>query len=267
MARSIDNDFSEVHFKQGSCSILLKQGDLMNENDVDVIVIPTPEFGRQTTQNYPLFEALRSKADQNLNEQIKKFSSRIKRGDAPEIILAASPSIILTTTPYLENKKIAIKMLKDTYLACLNLASSKNCETIAFPTIGCGQSGFSTSDAAETLYNALTQFGQSQHKQFKEIRIIVFKNEIYREFTGVFRELGRGKSAKIKLIDTYELLHSELCFTFDSLIVHLSNIRFISIFILDHQKSQDQPRCHQEEMKNQHHKDILTKHIHRSNDY
>jgi O-acetyl-ADP-ribose deacetylase (regulator of RNase III) len=267
MATSIGNDYPEVYFKQGSCDIILKKGDLMNEKDVDVIVIPTPEYGRQAAQTYPLFELLRSKANPNLKGQINTCSSNIRQGGAPQIIFTVKPAIILTPTPYFQNEKRAIQMLKDTYFACLNLAMGEKCQTIAFPTIGCGQSGFSTQDGAKTLYNALVQFEQSRNKQLKEIRIVVFKEEIYNEFTNVFMELGRDRNAKIKFVDMYELLHNKLCFALDFRIVYLSDVHFILMFILDHRKSRDQPKCHRKGMKNQHHNETLTKKIRRSNDY
>jgi len=212
MARSNDNDCAEVYFQQGSCSIILKQGDLLSEKDVDVIVIPTPEYGQQASHGYPLFEALCSRADQKLKEQIKKFSSKVKPGGDPQIIWSDKPAIILTPTPYYRNEKKAFQLLKDTYLACLNLAVDKKYRTIAFPTIGCGQSGFKTEDAANNLYKALAQLEQSRDKQFNEIRIIIYDKDIFGEFTNVFVDLGQDHNAKIKLKDMYELLFSKSCF-------------------------------------------------------
>jgi O-acetyl-ADP-ribose deacetylase (regulator of RNase III) len=211
MAGSVGNDYPEVYFKLGSCNIILKKGDLMNENDVDVIVIPTPENGKQYDQNYPLFGALCSKVSSNLKKDITRIAAGMTRSNGQRIITNASPSIILTTTPYFKNETAAIRMLRGTYVGCLNCASNANCQTIAFPTIGCGESGFSTYDAAQTIYDSLAQFGQSTNKQFKEIRIIIFKEEIYKEFIPIFIDLGSKGNAKIKFTGMYVLLHNNLC--------------------------------------------------------
>jgi len=213
MARSNNNDCAEIYFQQGSCNIILKQGDLLAEADVDAIVIPTPEYGQQASHSYPIFEALCSKVDQRLRGEINRFSSKIIPGGDPQIIWSNKPSIILTPTPYYRNEKKAFQLLKSTYLACLNLAVNENKRTIAFPTIGCGKSGFKTADAADNLYKALAQFEQSGDKQLNEIRIIIYDSNIFNEFINVFMELAQERNAKIKLLDMYELLFNKPRFT------------------------------------------------------
>jgi hypothetical protein len=247
MATSRNDDCAGVYFEQGSCKIILKQGDLFNESDVDVIVIPTPDSGVTDSHTYPLFEALRSGADPSLKQQIKQLSANIQQRNPPQIISDGKPSIILTPIPYFRNEKKALKMLQDTYLACLTLAVKERYQTIAFPTIGCGQSGFNPTDAAEVLHKAMTGFEQSNKGKLNEIRIVIYDNDIYNQFTNFFMDLGQGKNAKIKFIEMYELLFTKLCF------LNHHKAHFILIRVLDCQEIQTDLRCHREKKTTKHH--------------
>jgi len=266
MARSNNNDCAEVYFQHGSCSIILKQGDLLDETDVDVIVIPTPEYGQQASHSYPIFDAFCSKADRRLREEINKFSSKIRSGGEPQIIWDNKPLIILTPTPYCGNEKKAFQLLKDTYLACLKLAVNQNSRTIAFPTIGCGQSGFKPGDAAHNLYKALSQFEQSRDKKLNEIRIIIYNKDIFSEFINVFMELGQDRNAKLKLIDMYVsfclINRASLLF---ALFIFLNFVSFL-FHVLDHRKTQIHVKCHRKETKNKHHDNSHETTKQRSND-
>jgi hypothetical protein len=255
MASSNNDGCAEVYFQQGSCNIILKQGDLLQENDVDVIVIPTPENGQNASHTYPLFEALCSKADQKLKDQIKKFSSKIKLHEKPQIILDSKPSIILTPIPYFGHEKKASEMLKTTYLACLSLAVKQNCQTIAFPTIGCGKSGFKSRDAADIVYYALAQFEQPRDKKMNEIRIIIYDKEIYNEFSDVFIDAGQKSNAKIKFIEMYELLYCKSYFAFDSCFFNPPHSRLLLIRFVDHGKNQTHLKCHRDGTTKEHRND------------
>jgi O-acetyl-ADP-ribose deacetylase (regulator of RNase III) len=201
MARFNNNNnkvFSEVCFKRDSCKIILKQGDLLEEKDVDVIVIPTPEYGNDISHAYPLFDAFCSKADRDLKQQIRKISGEIRSGDPPRIISNIKPSIILTPIPYCGNGKKPFIMLQNIYVACLKLAIDYKYQKIAFPTIGCGNSGFLPKDAATCLHKALTQFDQPRENKLNEIRIIIYDANTFNEFNDLFLELSQDKKAKIK---------------------------------------------------------------------
>ena len=239
------NNCSEVYFRQGSCNIILKQGDLMREDDVDVIVIPTPENGRQDIQQtYPLFEKILSNADKHLKDQIKRSSSQMRSVNEPQFIAIKKPYYILTTTPFYQNEKKALKLLGDTYNACLNLAMFNRCQTIAFPTIGCGNSGFQIQDAAGTLFKALIQFRRTQDKPFQEIRIVVFKKDIFDEFINIFIDMAKDNTSTIKFIEMYEFLYIQLFFVLAALLIDLFNTSHISDFVLDRQ-NHVRIACHQ----------------------
>ncbi|CAF0837248.1 unnamed protein product [Adineta ricciae] len=204
MAGSDGDTHLEVFFQQGSCKIVLKRGDLLAEDNVDAKVIPTPEAGQQEpNQSYPLYEKFHASADQSMKRDIKTISSKITQKSAPQIIDTRKPYIILTPTPYFRqgNPSPGLKILQETYLKCLQLASEHKCRSIAFPTIGCGASSFNTDDAAQTLYKALAKHEQSSSKKVNEIRIVVFTTDIYQRFVNVFMDLAHDKNNKLKLLD------------------------------------------------------------------
>ncbi|CAF1046968.1 unnamed protein product [Adineta ricciae] len=204
MAGSDGDTHLEVPFQQGSCKILLKRGDLLAEENVDAKVIPTPEAGHQERdQSYPLYEKFRANADQSMAHEIKTISSKITQKGEPQIIDTRKPYIILTPTPYFKqgNAGPGLKILQETYLKCLQLASERNCRSIAFPTIGCGASGFNTDDAARTLHKALAKYEQSSSKKINEIHIVIFTVDIYQRFVNVFMDLADDKKNKLKILD------------------------------------------------------------------
>jgi hypothetical protein len=257
MATSRNDDCAGVYFEQGTCKIILKQGDLFNEKDVDVIVIPTPGSGVTDSHTYPLFEKLSSRADPSLKQQIKRLSGKIQQREPPQIISDAKPSIILTPIPYFGNENKAPKMLQDTYTACLKLAVIEHYQTIAFPAIGCGKSGFNLTDAAEILYKAITGFQQSNKGKLNEIRIVIYDKDIYNQFTNVFMDRSQDKNAKIKLIEMYELLYTILCllqyFDLDSCFLNHHKAHLILIRVLDCQEIQTDLRCHRQKKTAKHH--------------
>jgi hypothetical protein len=267
MATSNNSDCADFYFTQGSCSIILKEGDLLKETEVDVLVIPTPDSSELNPDNFVIYKNFYSRADEDQKREIKRLRYDLKLLH-PQVISKNGRGCILAVPPFLGKPNKAQELLQKTYTSCLNLAVKHNFRKIAFPTIGCGVIGFDTKAVARIVYSVFENFIQTTDgKKMNEIRVVIFNNKVWNDFTTIFLDLSDSKHTKIKLTDTYELLHSELCFTFDSPIVHPSNVRFVSIFILDHQKSRDQPRCQRKKMKNQHHNDILTKQMHRSNDY
>ena len=252
-----ENDRSQVFFKQGSCKIILKQGDLMDENGVEVIVIPIPDSDqRDRFQTYPLFDAFISTADKALKDKIKTASPKVRSTNTPQFIYAAKQSYILTTIPYYQNGNVALKLLTRVYTNCLDLAMSEKRQTIAFPTIGCGQSAFPKEDAATALHQALIEFQDSRSEQFKEIRIVVYDKNTHEKFINVFMDLDRGKNAKIKLLDMYELRHNVLYLVTASPSIHLSGKCHILNLILDHRQYRVRTIWHPKVIDHQMHNEI-----------
>ncbi|CAF3158014.1 unnamed protein product [Rotaria socialis] len=196
MASSLRDDFNEIHYRQGSCAIILKPGDLLNENNVDALVIPTPSAIELDPNSFVLFQSMYSKANQYEKREIEKIRSNLTLNQ-PEFFSKNRPGYIFAVPPYVGNAKKACKLLKETYKSCLDLAIKSNCRKIAFPTIGCGIIGFELADATNCVYSVLETFCESKKsKNMDEIRIVIFNQKIYKEFTEFFKSYGQKKKVK-----------------------------------------------------------------------
>ncbi|CAF1574844.1 unnamed protein product [Rotaria magnacalcarata] len=196
MASSFRDDFNEIHYRQGSCDIILKPGDLLNEKNVDALVIPTPSATELNVDSFVLFKSMYSQANQDEKREIEKIRSNVTLKQ-PEFFPKNRPGYIFAVPPYMGNAKKACKLLKETYTSCLDLAINKNCRKIAFPTIGCGIIGFELADATRCVYSALETFCESKKsKNMDEIRIVIFNQKIYKEFTDFFKSYGQTKKVK-----------------------------------------------------------------------
>ncbi|CAF5038559.1 unnamed protein product, partial [Rotaria sp. Silwood1] len=199
MATSHSDNWKELHFQQGSCKIILKPGDLLDEKDVDVLVIPTPEGG-VNSDNFQLFKSIYSTVDQHDKTQINRVCSDLTLLK-PQVVLSSSRKYILAVPPYVGNLSEARKLLTKTYTSCLNLAIQYNFRTIAFPTIGCGVIGFQIDDAARSVYSAIENFCQSKDgKKMDEIRIVIYDKKIYNEFIDIFIETDQTKKIKFNFV-------------------------------------------------------------------
>jgi len=255
-ARSHNDDRDEFHFRQGSCNIILKQGDLLDENDVDALVIPAPDLSEGNPDNFVLFKSIYSKADEDGKREIQTVRSDLKLLN-PQVISKNGRRYIFAVPPFLGNPNKAHELLKKTYTSCLNLAVKNNFRKIAFPTIGCGVIGFGRIEAARNVYSALKNFGQSKEgKNMDEIRLIIYDSGIWRDFTTTFMDLSDPKDAQIKFIKVYELLLNKSCSAVDSRFLNLFKACLHLIRVLDHQRSRIHLRCHRKEMKDHRHNDI-----------
>jgi hypothetical protein len=233
MATSNNNDCGVYYFKQGSCSIILKKGDLLKETDINVFVIPTPELSEQNPDNFAIFKSIYSHADENKKREIKRLRSELKLLH-PQVTWENDRIYILAVPPYLGNPNKAHELLGKTYTSCLRLAVQNNLRKIAFPTIGCGVIGFDTKTAARIVHSAFENFIQSADgKKMDEIRVVVYKDEVWKYFTTTFMDLNDSKQTKIKFVDMYELWHSKSCFAADFFLFIRSKIHLISIHVLD----------------------------------
>ncbi|CAF1096150.1 unnamed protein product [Rotaria sordida] len=199
MATSISDDRNEIHFQRGSCNIILKPGDLLDEKDVDILVIPAPAGGLNP-DNFLLFKTISSKADQYFKKEIDRVCSNLTQLE-PQTISKNGLRYIFVVPPFVGNPKNASEYLRKTYISCLKLAVENNFQKIAFPTIGCGNIGFKINDAARSVYMALENFCQSNDgKKMNEIRIVIYDSKIYNEFTGTFMDVCRTKNIKFQHI-------------------------------------------------------------------
>ena len=73
-----------------------------------------------------------------------------------------------------------------TTLACLQKTESKKYQSIAFPAIGTGVSGYPPAKAAKGMIKALRKFVSKNPKHVQRIRIVLFQQTAYQEFVESF---------------------------------------------------------------------------------
>ncbi|CAF1055742.1 unnamed protein product, partial [Didymodactylos carnosus] len=75
MASSHYKKIVAKHFKCGKCLVILKQGDILDE-DVDCIVVPVPDDIQEKSANYSLFKTIYNRASKDLQKDLNRKSSK-----------------------------------------------------------------------------------------------------------------------------------------------------------------------------------------------
>ena len=83
----------------------------------------------------------------------------------------------------------------ETIFTCLNKAEERKHQSIAFPAIGTGVSGYPTAKTAKGMVKALQKFiSKKPIRYMKRIRVVLFQQQMYQEFAEAFssvKEKGR----------------------------------------------------------------------------
>ena len=74
-------------------------------------------------------------------------------------------------------------------LNCLQKAEERKHQSIAFPAIGTGNYGFSPAKAAKGIAKALQKFVVKKPRHVHRIRILIFQQQVYQNFTEAFISL------------------------------------------------------------------------------
>ena len=77
----------------------------------------------------------------------------------------------------------------ETIFTCLNKAEERKHQSIAFPAIGTGVSGYPADKAAKGMVKALHKFISKKPRHLKKIRVVLFQQQMYREFTEAFSSM------------------------------------------------------------------------------
>lgn len=206
MATSNSDNQSDLLFNCNSCKILLKQGNLLDEKDVNCIVIPTPPSSEGDADSFAVFKEFNKRA----NDHLKKEAEKIRRQLQPEQALKVMENnrgYMFVLLPYLKNEKKAHDLIKKNYTSCLKLAVQNNARSVAFPTIGCGGRRFDSGKVAGLTFAAFEEFlGGKEGKKLDEIRIVVYSSEVMRVFTNTFMNLALEEKSKIKFKESYVLV-------------------------------------------------------------
>lgn len=201
MANSNSDNHSDLLFNYNSCKILLKQGNLLDENDVQLIVIPTPPSNESDPSSFAIFNQFNQKADKDLKEEVKKIRRELQPEKARKV-MKNNRGYIFVLLPYLQNEKKAHDLIKKNYSSCLKLAVANDARSVAFPTIGCGNRGFDHVTVASLAFSVFEDFlGTSNGKKLDEIRVVVYNNDVWQAFTQTFIDLATTKKSKIKFED------------------------------------------------------------------
>ena len=79
-----------------------------------------------------------------------------------------------------------------TIFTCLNKAEERKHQSIAFPAIGTGVSGYPAGKAAKGMIKALHKFISKKPKHLKRIQVVLFQQQMYQEFTEAFSSMKEG---------------------------------------------------------------------------
>ena len=77
----------------------------------------------------------------------------------------------------------------DTIFACLKKAEERKHQSIAFPAIGTGVSGYPAGEAAKGIVKALHKFISKKPRHLKRIRVVLFQQQMYQEFAEAFSSM------------------------------------------------------------------------------
>ena len=77
----------------------------------------------------------------------------------------------------------------ETIFMCLNKAEERKHQSIAFPAIGTGVSGYPAGKAAKGMVKALHKFISKKPRHLKRIRVVLFQQQMYQEFTEAFSSM------------------------------------------------------------------------------
>ncbi|UJR22540.1 hypothetical protein I4U23_025589 [Adineta vaga] len=212
MARSHTSARSEILFEHGSCQFILKQGDLLDENNVDAIVVPTPSGSETKPDTFAIYKLVYSELDKNGKKDIDQIRNELS-GQKPKVFVKHNRKYVLIVPPYFGNPSVAFSLLKKTYTSCLDLAVKNDIRTIAFPAIGCGVIQFPINDAARSIYEAIEQFGRTKDaKKINEIRLVIYDDKVWQNFSSSFIDLSdrQGACIKFKGISTNDTKPAEI---------------------------------------------------------
>jgi len=155
--------------------IVLVKGDLTKQ-DVDAIVNAANSGLRG---GGGVDGAIHRSGGPEIDEECRKIIGRIGRLETGNAVITSAGNlsaryVIHTVGPVWHGGSSGEeKLLADSYLNCMKLASEKGLETIAFPNISTGVFGFPKELAAGIAYNAVKEALES-YREIKEVRFVCF---------------------------------------------------------------------------------------------
>ena len=165
--------------------LVILQGDI-SDDDSHVIVNTTNERLNLAGAG-AVSRAILRKAGQSLQTACNALV-------AQEIILEEGKPVLTKATGNLRCREVFHilfnsgdeKRFVQTILACLQKTESKKYQSIAFPAIGTGVSGYPPAKAAKGMVKALRKFVSKNPEHVQRIRIVLFQQPAYQEFVESF---------------------------------------------------------------------------------
>lgn len=143
---------------------------------VDAIVNAASRFPRV---NASVDAAIHKKAGPYLLEARKKIGNILPGSAAvtPAFDLDADIVIHAATPTWIDGQHDEVKLLRQAYDMCLELAVKHNCDSIAFPLLAAGNHGYPRQIALQVAISAFSEFLMT-HEML--IYLVVFGNSTYR---------------------------------------------------------------------------------------
>ncbi len=143
---------------------------------VDAIVNAASRFPRV---NASVDAAIHKKAGPSLLEARKKIGNILPGSAAvtPAFDLDADIVIHAATPTWIDGQHDEVKLLRQAYDMCLELAVKHNCDSIAFPLLAAGNHGYPRQIALQVAISAFSEFLMT-HEML--IYLVVFGNSTYR---------------------------------------------------------------------------------------
>lgn len=143
---------------------------------VDAIVNAASRFPRV---NAGVDAAIHKKAGPSLLEARKKIGNILPGTAAvtPAFDLDAEIVIHAATPTWMDGRHDEVRLLRQAYDMCLDLAVKHNCDSIAFPLLAAGNHGYPRQIALQVAISAFSEF-LMKHEML--IYLVVFGNSTYR---------------------------------------------------------------------------------------
>lgn len=187
-----------TEFKAKSCTILLKEGDLLKEN-AQLIVVSTPEH-EENTQYFKIFSVIYEKADRKTKDSIKNLWSKNSKKRLMEIRVEAK-NYLLVKTPSFSNDNESKRSLESIFTQCIKFAYENSFKSIAFPAIGTGSKNMDFNEAVRCCFSAIETSTDRSTSKLEQIRIVILDS--YEKFVNLFGDMSTRTESKIKIFETY----------------------------------------------------------------
>ena len=166
-------------FSAGKLVIEILCGDI-TEDATDTVVNPTNERMRLRGG---VGKALLKKAGKELENSLDREISRGNKLEEGKVFITKASGALKCKYIYHvvspDNKKTSL--LSKTVTACLKKADEQKLSSISFPAIGTAEA-CKPAEAAQFICDAIIKYGHSNPRHLQQVRIIIFKQDIYQVF-------------------------------------------------------------------------------------